>query len=754
MFGLGVEGMTDDMEDLLSLGLKFVPVQRVNKSKVETDVERLKVRLMWDVYWKWIKDFKTGEEREVENEEEEEETGEEIERREGQRRKERKFEGKTDRMPGSLPCRWKEAITKYCEAIKEDMFKGLKRNVKDNLAPKARLALEGLQEKVRKKEWAVRPADKGGGITVEPYEHIRQDGKRELGDETTFARVEKPGTSRTIREVETKLKEMRDNGYITTKMRDFLSAKNTKGGIMKINRKVHKKINKEGRYPTRVYISGIGTPTEGIAGLVEEELREGVEAQESYVQDTADFLRRVEEMGGLDEDDFMFTMDIVALYPSVPQGKARQAMQESLERRNEKKIPTEDLLELSELVLKSNEFQFEGENFIQKEGTAIGSRMGKNYACTYMGKWEKEVCDEARRRMGKGPKWWKRFVDDIFGVWQGTKEEFLEFIKICNENEERIKVTYEICEKEAVFLDVKVVRIEEGRVKTELYVKPTDRTRYLHVNSDHPRHVKEGIAKGQARRLRRICSEEQDYWKHAEKTKEKMISRGYGDQQVGRQLRDAFKMSRRDALQRVERRKDSKINFVTTHSAYLPNVNRILKRHRHYLNEDGLEGYINEVPRLSLRRGKNLADLVVNAKVKKVEGRSGPCGRKCKLCSFMEETSEVTDKEGKKMKIVGEMDCRTVGGIYGMWCRKCEKVVYVGKTMNRIMDRFTSHRSDLRGEDESKPAFHFKREGHVEDDMRVVVLEEVAGRDDMYRVTRERWWINRMGTFQEENKRK
>ena len=157
------------------------------------------------------------------------------------------------------------------------------------MTPQAKVALEGLQDKVRKKEWAVRPADKGGGITVEPYENVREDGEKELQDETTFRSVEKPGTGQTIRKVETKLKEMRDKGVITTKMRDYLSAKNTKEGIMKINRKVHKKEGKNGRFPTRVYISGIGTPTEGVAGLVEEELREGVEAQESFVQDTADF---------------------------------------------------------------------------------------------------------------------------------------------------------------------------------------------------------------------------------------------------------------------------------------------------------------------------------------------------------------------------------------------------------------------------------------------------------------------------------
>ena len=94
---------------------------------------------------------------------------------------------------------------------------------------------------------------------------------------------------------------------------------------------------------------------------------------------------------------------------------------------------------------------------MQKEGTAIGSKLGKNYACAFMGQWEKEVCEKAEEDLGKRPKWWKRFVDDVWGVWKGSVEEFLRFVEICNENEDRIKVTYEVCKKEAVFLDVKAL---------------------------------------------------------------------------------------------------------------------------------------------------------------------------------------------------------------------------------------------------------------------------------------------------------
>ena len=161
-----------------------------------------------------------------------------------------------------------------------------------------------------------------------------------------------------------------------------------------------------------------------------------------------------------------------------------------------------------------------------------------------------------------------------------------------------------------------------------------------------------------------------------------------------------------------------------------------------------------ELPRLSLRKGKNIGDLVVNAKVKKEGGGSGPCGRGCKLCGCMKKVDHVEDKDGKRIELVGEMDCRTVGAIYAMWCGKCEKVVYVGKTMNRVMDRFNGHRADLKGKDENKPAWHFRRNGHTEDHMRVVVLEQVAGDDDVYRIARERHWINKMGTMAEENKKR
>ena len=118
--------------------------------------------------------------------------------------------------------------------------------------------------------------------------------------------------------------------------------------------------------------------------------------------------------------------------------------------------------------------------------------------------------------------------------------------------------------------------------------------------------------------------------------------------------------------------------------------------------------YIKEMPRLSLRRGKNIGDLVVNAKGRKQDTGSGPCEKGCKLCGHMRKTDRVKDKDGKEMELWTKVDCKTVGVVYGMYCEKCEKIVYVGKTKNRLSERFNGHRRDMRMEDEDKPAvFHF-----------------------------------------------
>ena len=92
-------------------------------------------------------------------------------------------------------------------------------------------------------------------------------------------------------------------------------------------------------------------------------------------------------------------------------------------------------------------------------------------------------------------------------------------------------------------------------------------------------------------------------------------------------------------------------------------------------------------------------------------GKSGPCGRGCKLCSMMRKDGEVEDKNGEKIPIEGDLDCRTGGAVYGIWCKKSGKIVSVGQTKKMV-----------------KEAHHYLKSGHTMEDMRVVVLAGVVGK--------------------------
>lgn len=84
-------------------------------------------------------------------------------------------------------------------------------------------------------------------------------------------------------------------------------------------------------------------------------------------------------------------MDVKALYPSVPRDEARKAAEAALNEREDTDTDIQVILRLMDFVLENNLFSFNGKKYIQTQGTAIGSKLGRNYACTYLGTWEQEL---------------------------------------------------------------------------------------------------------------------------------------------------------------------------------------------------------------------------------------------------------------------------------------------------------------------------------------------------------------------------
>ena len=93
-----------------------------------------------------------------------------------------------------------------------------------------------------------------------------------------------------------------------------------------------------------------------------------------------------------------------------------------------------------------------------------------------------------------------------FFIWGHGEESLKTFIENLNSFHSTIQFTAEKSKKSVNFLDVKVI-FEDGKIKTDFFVKETDTHQFLDSSSCHPYHCKKGIPYSKWLRLNRICSE-------------------------------------------------------------------------------------------------------------------------------------------------------------------------------------------------------------------------------------------------------
>ena len=117
---------------------------------------------------------------------------------------------------------------------------------------------------------------------------------------------------------------------------------------------------------------------------------------------------------------------------------------------------------------------------------------------------------------------YKRFVDDGFGVWTGTETELKEFTAFANTIHKNIKVELRYHKRQIEYLDT-LVKIENGHIYTDPYIKPTDKQLYLNSLSN----TKKGLAHGLGLRIRKICEKDKDYNRHRRNLKVLLRKRGY-----------------------------------------------------------------------------------------------------------------------------------------------------------------------------------------------------------------------------------
>ena len=137
----------------------------------------------------------------------------------------------------------------------------------------------------------------------------------------------------------------------------------------------------------------------------------------------------------------------------------------------------------------------------------MGSKMGPNYACLFVGCVEQQIREQYT---GFIPQLHKRYIDDVVGAASCWREELEAFIDFFSNFHPALQFTSTITDTELPFLDINLY-IADDRVQTSVFYKGTDSHNYLHFSSFHPDHCKRAIPYSQFLRLRRLCSDD-DYF--------------------------------------------------------------------------------------------------------------------------------------------------------------------------------------------------------------------------------------------------
>jgi hypothetical protein len=422
----------------------------------------------------------------------------------------------------------------------------------------------------------------------------------------------------------------------------------------------------------------------------------------AYLQDTPDLLRHIEKLNEtqLPPNSFPVSIDVVGLYTNIPTEEGITAMRRALDTQHDKTVTTDTLIEMLSHILKLNIFEFNNELYIQNIGTAMGTRAAPTIANIFMNEIDEKIKNCAINGNNNPIHFYKRYIDDIFVIWTGTKNKFTNFANQINNLHPTIKFTNEFNYegKSTTFLDL-TVSVINNKIKTDLYRKETDKVQYLLPSSCHPTHTFKSVPYSLALRLVRICSEKEDLTKRFKELEEMLLSRQCNKNIVKEAIEKASKLKDTDIIKKVEKKSTNRVVLAVTYHHKLPSISNIIQKHWRTMTKDPITKEIFPLPpMIAFKQPPNLKNKLCKAKLPTLRQHQSrqmtgtkPCNKPCGICPYILKSKEfISTHTREKFNMTGTYTCSTKEVIYLTTCSKCMKQ-YVGQTGRRLADRIKEH---------------------------------------------------------------
>ncbi|KAL7388934.1 hypothetical protein ABVT39_016775 [Epinephelus coioides] len=644
-------------------------------------------------------------------------------------------------------------FNKLVERDFEEMLKKDKGPKYSNLNYEERKALEELE---KNPEIIIRPADKGGAVVVLDTEYYHHKMLEHLMS-PTYRKLEKNPLNEFKSEIDNLLKVALESNWITKKEHAYLTNQYPVTPIIYSLPKIHKHPTEP---PLRPIVSGRGSVTEPLSQYVDFFLKDFVKALPAYLGDTKDVLNCLSDCI-LDQNTILVSLDVENLYGCIPHEDALNSAAHYLSKRETQNPPNAFLLELLHLVLSRNYMQYDSKWFLQQAGTAMGTATAPSVAGLVVGKWEEAVIHDPHNNPYHSKiKLYKRYIDDILLFWEGTQGELMDFVSHVNNSSRFLKFTCEYSFDKINFLDLTIHKEETGAIHTSIYRKDMERNSILHASSNHPRHLKDNIPAGQFLRLKRNCSDPDDFHSKTTIMANRFMERGYASNSIQKAIQRANSTPRSDLLSNTQKtRNPSRACFSTEYNHCASQIKQIIKRHWHVLQaEPSLKDFWKSPPLFSFRRASTIKNIVMykNMTPNKTTWLTTTGMYRCGNCACCNNTTNTKSfnhpHTGKKIPIQEFINCKSTHVVYMLSC-PCG-LVYVGQTKRPLKQRISEHKTAIRtGNMDYAIAKHYAEANHGSpSSLRFCGIEKITiptrGGDVLKKLAqREMFWIYILNTM-------
>ena len=302
-----------------------------------------------------------------------------------------------------------------------------------------------------------------------------------------------------------------------------------------------------------------------------------------------------------------------------------------------------------------------------------------------------------------------------------------------------LDLTLEVSRKEIVMLDL-VIFISNTQLHTRENRKETAANSYLRYGSAHPNYTFKGIIKSQMLRLRRLGSQNEDFFMAVDKLRERCINSGYDKDIIDEILKDAGNLQRVLSSRSVETTDEEKekIRWVTmAHSKSEVEIEAFVKSMNTALQSKNVQFELIKTTAPTL--GKQLFNN--NNKPNNILDYTSTCTSKCQVCSHSvrgNESKAVSKTTSASYQIDERATCCN-SGIYLITCKCSEQ--YVGKTTVTFGKRFKEHCSK-----QTSVTEHLKRcpEKPKPEEVEIQFVENVWDRGKYSLSEREYLWNRRL----------